>query len=65
MIRVEFACGHTMQATGDEQGLRCGCGETQVVAVQARPPRFRGHALGPCATFENLPAQAVTLGRSS
>lgn len=61
MITLTFQCGHQIQATGDEQRPRCACGNDQVVSVAARAPKFRGHALGPCAQYENLPAQAVTL----
>ena len=65
MIAVVFACGHTMQASGTEEGLRCGCGESRVTQVQARAPRFVGHVLGPCAEFKNLAAEAVPLTRST
>lgn len=60
MITVTFACGHTMQLDGNARPV-CGCGETRVRTVDARAPKFRGLALGPCAQFENLPAQAVQL----
>ena len=64
MIKVRFVCGHELDATGDEEQIRCGCGETQIESVNARAPRFRGHVLGPVAQFENLPAKPVTLGSS-
>ena len=57
MITLTFACGHTMQATGNEQHPVCGCGESRIDHVKAAAPRFTGHALGPCARFENLPAK--------
>ena len=65
MIQVQFLCGHTLTATGTEEGLRCGCGETRIDHVHARAPRFVGHALGPCAEFKNLAAEAVPLTRST
>jgi hypothetical protein len=60
MITARFDCGHSMTLTGDEQHPRCMCGCDKLVDVQARAPRFRGYALGPCAQFEELPAKAVT-----
>lgn len=61
MIAVTFGCGHEMNLTGNEKHPRCACGNDQVGSVKAAAPRFRGHALGPCAQFEDLPAKAVTL----
>ena len=60
MITVTMACGHRM-AVG-ESAPRCAtCGETRVSHVKAPAPRFRGVVLGPCATYEDLPAQRVSL----
>lgn len=64
MIKVRFVCGHEIDATGNEEYIRCGCGETRIDSVKARAPKFRGHALGPLAQFENLPAKPVTLGNA-
>lgn len=61
MIEGRFRCGHVVRLTGDEQHPRCACGNDQLVGVVARAPKFRGHALGPCAQYEDLPAKAVTL----
>lgn len=61
MLTARFRCGHVVTLTGDEQHPRCHCGEDKVVNIHARPPKFLGHALGPCAQYENLPAKAVTL----
>ena len=61
MITITFECGHQLAATGNESHARCGCGETRIQSVTAPAPKFSGHALGPCAKFENLPAKAVTL----
>lgn len=61
MIRVSMACGHRLQADS-ETAPRCAeCGETRVAHVSAPAPRFRGVVLGPCATYEDLPAQRVDL----
>ena len=60
-ITVKFGCGHEATLTGDEQHPRCACGNDVIDVVKAPAPRFRGHALGPCAQFEDLPAKAVTL----
>ncbi len=61
MIAVRFACGHERQLTGGESHPRCACGETTIANVVAQAPRFRGHALGPCSIYEDLPAQPLTL----
>lgn len=66
MIAIRFACGHRVQ--GDERMTQAQCpecGETRVSRVSAPPPRFSGLALGPCATFENLPAQPVRLTKET
>lgn len=65
MITVKFACGHMLRATGDEQGVTCGCGERRIVSLKAPAPRFVGHCTGPHASFENLPATAVTFNGDS
>lgn len=60
MIAVTFACGH--RGTAGEAAPRCTeCGETRVSHVKAPAPRFRGVVLGPCATYEDLPARRVSL----
>ena len=51
-IQVRFACGHggTVSETATTTPV-CACGETQVVRVKARAPRFRGACSGPyCET---------------
>jgi hypothetical protein len=66
VIRVRFACGHTVQ--GDERMTQAECrqcGETRVSHVTAPPPRFSGVVLGPCAQFENLPAVPVRLTKET
>lgn len=65
MITITFCCGHTLQATGNEDGVRCGCGETRIERVDTRAPHFRGVVLGPLAQFENLPPQSVPLRHTS
>jgi hypothetical protein len=64
-ISILFVCGHTLQATGDEVGPRCACGESRIESVKAPAPKFRGLALGPCAQYEDLPAKAVVLKKES
>lgn len=57
MIRVDFACGHSL-AIGDRVDAppRCSvCGETQVRrAMPDRMPRFTGTVTGPYAQFSAL-----------
>lgn len=67
MVTVCFACGcPPLRATGDEEQIQCPhCGETRVVDVLARAPKFTGHARGPCAKYEDLPAQPVSLRSAS
>ena len=65
MIKGKFACGHEIDLTGDEKEPRCHCGEAKLVGIIARPPKFKGYALGPCAQFEHLPAKAVELKESN
>ena len=65
MIRAKFACGHEIDLTGDEQHPRCPCGNDRLVGLIARPPRFKGYALGPCAQYEQLPAIPVELKKES
>jgi hypothetical protein len=51
-IAVRFACGHqtTVGANADTPPT-CGCGETRIVRVAARAPRFTGACSGPyCET---------------
>lgn len=61
MITVRFGCGHDAILSGNEQHPRCACGNDQVLHINARPPKFHGHALGPCSKYEDLPAKAVSL----
>lgn len=61
MIAITFECGHTGQFSGDEQRPVCSCGNDRMTTVLAPAPRFRGHALGPCAKHEGLPAVKVDL----
>jgi hypothetical protein len=63
MIAARFECGHLVQLTGDEQKPRCACGNDRLAQVRAKAPKFHGHALGPCAKYEELPARAVQLQR--
>jgi hypothetical protein len=66
VITVRFACGHVV--TGDDRMTQAECrqcGETRVSRVTATPPRFTGLVLGPCAHFENLPAQPVRLNKET
>lgn len=64
-MKVLFACGHTMTVSeaGDARPI-CVCGETKIRSVKTRAPKFVGHARGPCAKYEALPAKAVTLERT-
>lgn len=54
MIAISFACGHRIQADDFDHPPVCpACGERRVQhVVTDRAPRFRGSALGPCATFD-------------
>lgn len=61
MIKVTFACGHVNDLSGNEQEPTCHCGETQIASVKARAPKFKGYALGPCATFTRLKPRKVEL----
>jgi hypothetical protein len=62
MITVTMACGHTQQLVDGSVPPFCGqCRETRVSHVKAPKPRFRGVVQGPCAEFEALKAQPVTL----
>lgn len=61
-MTATMACGHRIAIDADGSAPRCGeCGETRVSHVKAPAPRFRGTALGPCATYEDLPAKRVVL----
>jgi hypothetical protein len=64
MITVRFECGHVLSTSDTNAVPVCGCGERKISSVSAPPPVFRGHASGPHATFENLPAKAVVFGKS-
>ena len=60
MIEVTMACGHKL-AAGEGSPICAQCQETRVSHVKAPAPRFRGVVLGPCATYEDLPAKRVSL----
>jgi hypothetical protein len=61
-IVATMACGHRVQMQDGIMVPICPrCGEARVARVKAPPPRFRGVVLGPQATYEELPAQRVTL----
>ena len=61
-ILATMACGHQVQLQDGLTVPVCPqCGEGRVARVKAPPPRFRGVVLGPQATYEDLPAQRVTL----
>lgn len=64
MIRVDFACGHSL-AIGDSANAapRCAaCGEVQVRRVTtSRPPRFTGTVTGPYADFKGLDPGVVNV----
>lgn len=61
LITLYFACGHSREVDGDGTAT-CACGETRIARVDAPAPRFIGHARGPCAEYQDLPAKPVTLG---
>lgn len=54
MIRVTFACGHTVELPPTANKAVCPCGETRHTRVTAPPPRFRGTVRGPTATTVDL-----------
>jgi hypothetical protein len=60
VVAAKFACGHDAILKGDEVTPTCACGETRLVSIKARPPKFTGHARGPHATYQELPARAVS-----
>lgn len=61
-ILATMACGHRVLIDAGVTVPRCpACDETRVAHIKAPPPRFRGVVLGPCATYEDLPAQRVKL----
>jgi hypothetical protein len=65
-IRATMACGHLVMLPDGVSIPQCPqCGESRVARIKAPPPRFRGVVLGPCATYEDLPAQRVTLKENS
>lgn len=62
MITVRFACGHAESVDVKVVDTPvCWCGERRVSHVDAPRPRFRGVAQGPCAEYEDLPAQPVPM----
>ena len=63
-IQITFACGHHgTVAESASAAPRCGCGETQVSRVMARPPRFRGACSGPYA--ETCMVDSITVSLAS
>ena len=62
MITVRFACGHaTSIGLHSDSAPVCGCGETRIASVKARPPRFVGACVGPYAETKGLDAGVVNL----
>lgn len=62
MITATMACGHTIRIDDGARAPLCpSCGEARVAFVKAPAPRFRGIVLGPCATYEDVPAKPVIL----
>ena len=61
MITLTFACGHRLTAETIETAQCPTCGERRVSQTKARAPRFRGVVIGPCATYEDLPAVRVNV----
>ena len=48
MIKVTFACGHTLNIGENPQAAPvCVCGESRITRTKSRPPIFRGVATGP------------------
>lgn len=65
-ITVTFACGHRLSGSDQMTDPVCPtCGERRVTRVAAPPPRFTGVVHGPCATFQDLPAQPVRLAKET
>lgn len=61
-ILATMACGHRVRIVEGIAVPSCPkCGEARVARVSAPPPKFRGVVLGPCATYEDLPAKRVSL----
>lgn len=50
-MTVTFECGHEIAANGSENGIRCHCGETRIMRVNAPAPRFVGHCTGPQSQY--------------
>ena len=65
MIDVLFACGHAQRWHDADGAPVCSvCRETRVARVQAPPPRFRGHASGPCVATTHLGPARVNLAQT-
>ena len=61
-MKIRFACGHEGQVSETATiAPICHCGERQIVAVAARPPRFRGACSGPYAETMALDPVSVDL----
>lgn len=62
MITVRFACGHDGAVSESATTTPvCGCGESRVTRVRARPPRFTGACSGPYAETKALDPAVVNL----
>ena len=61
-MHIRFACGHALDLGDNPSGPPvCGCGETRIQRVTARPPHFTGVASGPYCEFQNLAPATVNL----
>jgi hypothetical protein len=60
-VTVTMACGHVLRQDSVAVPHCAQCDERRVARVTAPPPRFHGVVLGPCATYEDLPAKRVSL----
>jgi DNA-directed RNA polymerase subunit RPC12/RpoP len=64
MVTITFACGHRLSsANAPDQAVCPTCGDRRVSRVKAPAPRFHGTVVGPCATYEDLPAVPVRLAK--
>ena len=59
MITYGWICGHVTREAETSLAHCPICGESRLRSIKAPPPRFTGHALGPCATYRRLDAVAV------
>jgi len=62
MIKITFACGHTVPVASEGAAPICPLdGEHRIRHVAAPPPTFRGQATGPYVETLALPAIPVSL----